>query len=653
MIENEKQETFWGKAKKSIKGFLMRAKFMLPYIILAVFIMLSTAMIFGKDNAVLGILFLFFSLMSLGRTFSVGGYVKSSILILCVVVLSTFAGLNAYTSAFLNFIVPFVLIMVFSDELSARRYFIYGLFFVLLQLNYPSSLSILPSRIGATLYGLAILFVFNVIVNKKNKQNRYEGLLKSGFSTLGKRAKLLATKRLNRETPSPLFNITNKMSKMLYEDSANKTGMLNQEEEFYFQSIIALEEIDRLLLHSCLKYDEMTQEDYEFIDKISDTFMKLAKDYKYKENMQLVEELSKLIKENHFSSQKMEQDWQYVIYKVIDLLKKYNEDKVKETKFRDALKLKWVKLKRSCNFKSCQFRFAIRVSIVLCIGFTLCHLIPFANAYWLPITAFTTMLPYYEDTKQKMSTYFVGAILGAICFVLLFQYVPSSLSMVFMVLAFIVLFSIDSEVLRNVVGTQLALVMCTAPSTIVAIDYRVGLVALAILITWLTDRFILNTNNFDGLVSRMQDIIHRDQMIIKELRKALKGNKNGRYLDELLLESYVLENEISINAKNTEKVEDIKPIYRLLNANKKFILEAEKLICIFNTQNIKEDDKLLIGEALDEMSFTLDASLEEKNEDINIQEMEEKFDLEDDYIERSMSRCMENIDKMYQMMHKA
>ena len=78
-------------------------------------------------------------------------------------------------------------------------------------------------------------------------------------------------------------------------------------------------------------------------------------------------------------------------------------------------------------------------------------------------------------------------------------------------------------------------------------------------------------------------------------------------------------------------MKDVNQIYRLLNANKKFILEAEKLICIFNTQEIKEDDKIMILEALDEIEFTLDASLEEKEKNINIKEMEDQIDLENNF----------------------
>ena len=107
---------------------------------------------------------------------------------------------------------------------------------------------------------------------------------------------------------------------------------------------------------------------------------------------------------------------------------------------KDGLRLKFIKLKRSFCFKSSHFRFAIRVSIVVCAGFTIAHLIEFPYAYWLPITAFTTMLPFYDDEKEKLSSNFIGLILGSICFILIFQYVPSQVSIIFMLLAFVFLF---------------------------------------------------------------------------------------------------------------------------------------------------------------------------------------------------------------------
>jgi len=159
--------------KNNTKIFLMKAKYMLPSILVSFFILITTAVFFGSDNAVLGILLLFFSLMSMGKTFSIGSYIKDSIIFIVIGIIAAFAGLNFYTSIVINFIMPFLIIMLFSDELSPKRYFVYGMFFVLLQTTFPTTLDIIPSRICAITYGLLVLLTFNIIQAKIRKKDNY------------------------------------------------------------------------------------------------------------------------------------------------------------------------------------------------------------------------------------------------------------------------------------------------------------------------------------------------------------------------------------------------------------------------------------------------------------------------------------------------
>lgn len=169
------------KINNKISGFGKKALYMLPSVAMAVVLMLSISVIFGGKNAVLGVLFLFFNIMGMRSSFSINGYLKDSIMIILVSILSTVASFNMYTSLVLNFIVPFLLIMIFSDELNPRGYFIYGLFFTLLQSIFPLEMSMIPKRICAVIFGLVILFIFNMVMKKIREKDKYIPLLKNGF----------------------------------------------------------------------------------------------------------------------------------------------------------------------------------------------------------------------------------------------------------------------------------------------------------------------------------------------------------------------------------------------------------------------------------------------------------------------------------------
>lgn len=639
--------------KKSVKVFFMKAKYMLPSILVSFFILITTAIFFGTDNAVLGILLLFFNLMSMSKTFSVGSYIKDSIIFVVIGIIAAFAGLNFYTSMIINFIMPFFIIMLFSDELSPKRYFIYGLFFVLLQTVFPTTLAIIPSRIAATVYGLLVLFIFNIIQGKLRKKDNYVEMIKSGFNIISERVSALAGNKLNPKEESKISGITNKLSELLYNDVGGKAGLLNNKENKYFGFIVFLEGIDKLISEMATK-DRFNENDILFLEKFSKILNNMAENYNIENNEKYINKLLKFVKNYSLTCEEEDYDWKYLISKLMKLLKPVKVNRITLLiDLRDGIRLKLIKFKRSFNLKSSHFRFAIRVSIVVCAGFTIAHLIPFPNSYWLPITAFTTMLPFYDDEKEKLSSNFIGLILGSICFILIFQFVPSQLGMIFMFLAFVFLFCLNSNVLRTIIGTQLALVMT---STMVAdkfelIDMRILLVVLALVITWVTDKFVLHTDNYDGLLNRIDDMFYKDRMILRELRKALMKNKNSVYLDELLLETWLVKAEIETSAKKVDKIENMDDIYKLIYYNRNFILEAEKLINLFNFKEINQEDKIHISNTLDEMEKTIirlqnieDASLVYNLKRNRKEEKDDQYT--DEYVKRSLLNCKNNMEKI-------
>lgn len=647
--------TLTQKFKENALGIFKRSLYMLPFVLLSFFLLITISSFFGSDQAILGILFLFFTLMNMQNTFSIGGYWKSGIILFVVSILATIATLNTATSIILNFLVPFLLVMLLSDELSPKRYFIYGLFFVLLQNTFPVTLSILPNRMIAMVYGLVVVFIFNLIINKLNKKNIYSSLIQSGFSTLSKRVKLLAKNRLSEQTHNPLFNITNKLSIKLYNDAHEKTGTLNAKEDCYFQFILLLEEIDQLTNTIYKENTVLEENDQKFYHELGHIFALIGEGYAKSDNKQLLEQIDNFVKNYSLSNEKLDFDWKYIIDKLKNVLTHYLNPQ-KETNLKDAFKLKKVQLKRSFSFKSSHLRFAIRVSLVIGFGFIIAHLIPVTNTYWLPITAYTTMFPFFEDELKKMSSNIVGAVLGAICFIGIFQFIPSEpFSMLFMFFALLMIFSLSSDVLKTVMGTQLALVLNSSISNkIFLMDLRISLVVVAIILTYVIDKFILHTNHYDGLKHKIHELIYKNKMIVKELRKSLIGNTNSRYLDELLLESYLIENEIIVHAKKTKKeISNLQNIYDLVDYNKNFLLSSEKLINLLNEKDVTKKDKKLIDLSLDEISLLIKALENQELNSMHLTVRQKEPYYEDYHLKRNIVQCKESMIKLYQTLtHK-
>lgn len=631
--------------KNSSKAFIGKSLYMLPSVIISIFIMLTISIFFGKNNAFLGILFLFYNVMSMRRTFSTTGYMKDSVIFILMTVLGTIADINIYTSILLNLIIPFLLVILFSDELSPTNYFIYGLFFTLMQINYPITLDILPSRILATLYGLLILLLFNLVMQKFRKKEKYIPIIKNGFETLVKKINLILDNKLEESNSIEISTLTTKLNEFLYIDITSKSETLTESNQLYFQFSLLLENIDKILnkissdnttLNStALNNTVLSDNDKNYLKELSNILNLTIDNLTNSNTEKLTSTIIDFLNNNSYADLIINNDFKYVLSKLLNIFQNYNlKNKIS---ISEALHLKFIKIKRSFDLDSCYFRFAIKISLTLSIGFAISHFIPFANAYWLPITAFAIMRPYYEDTKTRIYYNFFGVLLGALLFLLIFRHIPSAFQLIFMIIIFCTLFSINNEILRSSIGCQLALVLSiTDLSTTEFTEMRILMVLLAITITWLIDKFILNTKNFDGIKNNINGILYKDRMIIKELRKTISIGYNSKYLETLLLESYVLQNRI-LEKINIVKPNNIDNIKIFLNNNTEYILETEKLISIFNNYNLTPNIREIAYETLNEMEKML----------INLQTININFaypiKYDEDYIKSNLLSCKKKI----------
>ena len=80
---------------------------------------------------------------------------------------------------------------------------------------------------------------------------------------------------------------------------------------------------------------------------------------------------------------------------------------------------KYSKYKFSLNqFK---IRFAIRISLLLAISFTAIRAFNIPKGYWIPMTIFLLTMPFYEDSKKRVSLRFKGTVIGLIASFILFS----------------------------------------------------------------------------------------------------------------------------------------------------------------------------------------------------------------------------------------
>lgn len=654
------------KYKKELKEFGKSVMRNIPNILVSLFIMITSIILFGQDKAVLGILLLFFQLMCMSTSFSVTKFVKSSLLLLIVGLFAGISQLHPALLIILNFIVPFGIIMLLSDDYNSNGYFIYGLFFLLMQTSTVESVQDLGVEVLSIVYGLAILFIYNLILSKIKKKEPEKKLIATGYESVVKRLKILSKQKLDESTPNPLNNIVAKINALLYSEASQKTEVLNKKEECYFQSVLFLKRVDKLINLAYENKDKLTEEDYKYFYNIAKLFQTVKEQYSEHDVEDIIKMLDEFAENNKLSDSSMTYDWIYTIKKLKHIIKMAHKPKPKIS-FKEYLNIRATKLKNNFNLDTIQMRFALKTALAVGIGTILEYFIMvktgFANAYWIPITVYTMMMQFHEEQNNKIKNYIIGTLIGVVVFTLIFQFVPPSAGFIFMVIAFAVMFSVKNEILRNVIGAQMVLVL-TYPiyGKVEIIFIRVGLIILASIIAWTIGKHVLYTDNLRGLINKVSHLLRVDRSILKLLKKSINTkNSDFKYISELLLESCLLESLIIKHEKEQKYYSDPYLTNSVIQYNRDFILSAEQLINIFRTE---DKDKITSSKEyikyIEEMDSILDVT--QNNWESILNDSKESIKLEkkgigkisDDipYTTKHMMLCVKNIEKIYRCLEE-
>lgn len=654
------------KAKKELKEFGKSVLQNIPNIIVSLFIMVTTIMLFGQDKAVLGILLLFFQLMSMSTSFSVTKFIKSSVILLLVGVLAGISQLNTPLLIILNFIVPFAIIMLFSDDYNSKGYFIYGLFFLLLQTAQVDSIADIGTEALAIIYGLVVLFIYNLVLSKIKPKEIEKKLIATGFESVVKRLKILSKQRLKDDTPNPLNNIIAKTNGLLYSEASQKMEVLNKKEECYFQAILFLKRVDKLTNLAYENRESLTEQDYQYFYKIAKLFQIVKEDYSKNDIQDLIKLLDEFIENNHLSDSSMSYDWAYTIKKLKYIIKMAQNPKEKIS-FKEYFYIRMAKLKNNFSLDTIQMRFAIKTGLAVGIGTIIEYILiiktGFTNAYWVPMTVYTMMMQFHEEQKVKIKNDIIGTLLGTVAFTLVFQFVPQSASLIFMVLILATMFSLKNEIVRTVIAGQLVLVL-TYPTygKVEIILIRIALVLVAAFIAWLIDKYVLYTDNLHGLINKVNHLLRVDRTILKQLKRALNTkNSEFKYISELLLESCLLESLIIKHEKEQKYYSTPYLANSVIQYNRNFILSAEQLINIFKTKSKEEiENSNEYIKYIEEMDYILDVTQNNWesifNENKKAMKLEKKqakkIDKNTPYITKHMMLCIKNIENIYKCLEE-
>ncbi len=85
----------------------------------------------------------------------------------------------------------------------------------------------------------------------------------------------------------------------------------------------------------------------------------------------------------------------------------------------------WQRLSRNFTPESALFRHAVRMSVVLCIGYAFIQLTGMQHGYWILLTSLFVCQPNYNATRHRLALRIIGTLLGVAIGLPILYFVPS------------------------------------------------------------------------------------------------------------------------------------------------------------------------------------------------------------------------------------
>ncbi|MBD7915965.1 FUSC family protein [Clostridium sp. Sa3CUN1] len=631
----------------------------LPETMVSLIIFFSNQLFFGMENSIMGIYMTLAFKKKVNKFHNINEYFKDLLIHFFIVITAFVATINLPLTILINLIVCFILVYTLTDEYNHTDYFHYVMGFILLQ-SLPITLERLPYRLIAMVYSNTIVYIGFKFFSPKKIYMEFNKLTFSGLNIIKDEIKSLLSSEFNNisKNQEKILLINKEISNLIYENRRrNYFTIISGQGYFPFST---------LFQHFNIFIDELVKN--KNLLKIEDNILclqelvnileYLPENFYLGNNDEYVERLIKFTSNYKITDNYIQNYLIYIINLLASILDYFSEDFINKS---NLIHKEWVIPSKSrplgrlidhFTLNSFKLRFALRLSIVVSLGFTLEKFLNLPKGYWLPLNIFVLIIPFYEDSFKKVVSRIKGTLIGIILSFILFTIFKTRTEhMIIMALSNLLIYSMNNYASISIYITCSSLAIASLTmGTEETIILRFLYVFISAGIALLANRFMLQSNNSKEVVNWFNKLIRLDRILIRELNNLLTGSTDSNVIREILLKVNLVSNKIQLHSNSLDMDIDIR---KYLQVNCQFIIQIEHIINVIEAMDknrINKDELSILTDNMNKILDIIEINVNNNNilNNISLDYIKRNEVISDsNYITYHLDKCIEKINELY------
>ena len=465
-------------------------------------------------------------------------------LLLCLLAFA--AALNVWLCAILNFVVPFFLVFWKCSQFTPKGHIGYAMTFVFLELRAPT-LEQLPTQLAAVGF-CCLLLVAALLLNAKvtHITNDPASQISASLLRLADLLDELADGGDDKAAGKELYDLARSFHRKGY-DRRHLLHLPDQQKRCYHLLALLFQRASYLVTDGpSWQAATATPAFAHTMHTLADVVRQLQGAWEPAARQRLAARIQALLDHTELPQGRLRIFYHSVLHTLLLLCREsfhaQHDPFFRKVPWRAA----WSSLCQRFSPARFEFRFALRLAVVMTISTTVSFLWEFEHTYWFPLHAFLLLQPSYEESAHRMVTRPVGTAIGCIIVHLVYPWLPGlpGIFVFSLIMISLMYCCTPGTWVHPIFSTSFALTMATLTvQETEATGLRLMYLAMAIALVLVVNTFLLPNWKEPQFRRNFQELYRLQAYYWEVIRRSLRQPVDPALFSELLSQFHMVYHE--------------------------------------------------------------------------------------------------------------